>query len=142
LPGFRGRVDSQKCVLHVTHYDPTQRFSLPIWGLPLGKRQGLESTAPPGDQASQHSACKVGCRDTLARVTAGEPDTGRGIKSHRGHPVARHPDRTSPRMGELDPFQHREPFDDSTPYAGMRLGVAILIVRPQGLYGVRVRDRI
>ena len=50
----------------VTYYDPTQRFSLPIWGLSLGKRQGLESTTLAGDQASQHSACKVGCRDTLA----------------------------------------------------------------------------
>ena len=103
---FRGRVDSQKCVLHLPHYDPTQWFSLPIWGLSLGKRQGLECTAPAGDQVSQHSACEVGGRDTLARVTAGEPDTGRGIES-----VARHADRTSPRMGELDPFQHRRQYD-------------------------------
>ena len=71
----------------------------------------VSGVTAPGDQVRQDAPKEVRRGDPLAGVAPGAGDTRGRIVRRRRHPVARHPQRPAPGVGESDVFQHREPLD-------------------------------
>src|SRR5690348_15197172 len=76
-------------------------------------RQPGELAVVTRDQVGQSPPGQVRGRKSVADITAGPPNAGRRIETHRGTPVPCYTDRPAPGVRDGDILERREQLDEN-----------------------------